>query len=240
MMRLIAESRGGMTINELTAATSIPKTTLYDIVVTLHDLGMLACGRDKPRRYTMGLTSFLLGNRYAAAIDMIEIAKPHMDRLSGEMNRTVFLGIMDGIHVMYIEKSQPTGAVYSTAELYSRSDMYCTSLGKAMLAFMEDGGDMLDRFTYARHTPYTVTDRKKLLDELARTRRRGYAVDDRETVEQIACVGAPVFDRAGKVCAALSVTGLYDPSRDMGAEGVCVKKAAMDISTQLGYTGRRL
>ena len=239
LMRLIAASESGMTINELTDATAIPKTTLYDIVVTLEEAGMLKSDRGTPRRYTIGLTAFLLGSHYASAIDLIETAKPYMEELSARLNRTVFLGIMDGPHILYIDKSKPANTVYGTAELYSRSDAHCTSLGKAILAHMEDVSGILDRIEFTRHTPYTITDRESLLTELARTRQRGYAVDNRELISQIACVGAPVFDRSGQVCAALSAVGLYDPARDLDAEGVDLRETALQISTLMGYAPRR-
>lgn len=239
LMRLIAASEGGMTINELTDATAIPKTTLYDIIVTLEDQGMLQCTEGAPRRYTIGLTAFLLGSHYAAAIDLIETAKPHMEKLSGLLNRTVFLGILDDVHILYIDKSSPAHTIYGTAELYSRSDVYCTSLGKAILAHMDDASPILDRITFTRYTPHTIADRDSLLTDLARTRDRGYAVDDRELIPQIACVGAPVFDRTGRVCAALSAVGLYDPARDMDGEGAALRETALEISVQLGYAVRR-
>ena len=239
LMRLIAQSEGGMTINELTGATAIPKTTLYDIIVTLEDAGMLQCTKGTPRRYTIGLTAFLLGSHYASAIDLIETAKPHMEELSARLNRTVFLGILDDIHILYIDKSRPANTVSGTAELYSRSDVYCTSLGKAILAHMEDVSGILDRIEFTRHTPHTITDRESLRTELARTRDRGYAIDNRELIPQIACVGAPVFDRTGRVCAALSAVGLYDPARDMDAEGAALKETALQISTRMGYVLRR-
>jgi len=239
LMRLIGQREGGMTINELTEVTAIPKTTLYDIIVTLEDQGMLQCTEGVPRRYTIGLTAFLLGSHYASAIDLIETAKPHMEELSARLNRTVFLGILDDLHILYIDKSSPAHTVYGTAELYSRSDVYCTSLGKAILAYMEDNSGILDRIVFTRHTPHTIADRGSLLADLARTRDRGYAIDDRELIPQISCVGAPVFDRTGRVCAALSTVGLYEPARDMDEEGAALKETASRISARMGYAARR-
>jgi len=235
IMRLIADSSEGLSINELTEITSIPKTTLYDIVVTLEDLGMIISKTGTPRRYTIGLTAFLLGSRYIYAIDLIQVAKPYMNCLSEELNRTIFLAVPDGVNVLYIEKSQPKNAVYTTAEIFSRPDVYCTSLGKALLAFNENRDAILDQIVFKRHTARTITDKNSLLRDLERTRQRGYAIDNREIIEQVVCVGAPIFDRSGRVCAALSAAGLYDPVRDLDEEGSILRSAANEISKLLGH-----
>lgn len=58
-----------------------------------------------------------------------------------------------------------------------------------------------------RHTSHTLTDPEKLRRELAKTRRRGFALDHEESLLGINCVGAPILDDAGRPVAALFITG---------------------------------
>ena len=61
--------------------------------------------------------------------------------------------------------------------------MYCTSVGKAVLATMSEEDrekhipEELEAFT-----EYTITDRRELDEEIRMVRERGYAVDDMEVL----------------------------------------------------------
>ena len=57
-----------------------------------------------------------------------------------------------------------------------------------------------------RFTDQTIVGRDALIEEAARTRVRGYAVDDREHEHTIRCIAAPVFDLHDEVAAAISVS----------------------------------
>jgi IclR family acetate operon transcriptional repressor len=92
-------------------------------------------------------------------------------------------------------------------------------------------------------TERTITDRTDLLDALAGIRRTGYAIDDGEHAVGVTCVAAPVLDREGLPCAALSVSGPTDRIRNFqGDDGIAVLGellmfSARDASAALGYRG---
>src|SRR3989442_1738737 len=68
-------------------------------------------------------------------------------------------------------------------------------------------------------------------------RRRGYSIDDVENEDGIRCVGAPIFDHAGLVCAGISVSGpamRLTPDR-FPELGELVRRTAFEISRQIGY-----
>jgi IclR family acetate operon transcriptional repressor len=121
----------------------------------------------------------------------------------------------------------------------TRNPLYCTALGKAILAFLpgEDRTAILNQMTLTARTEYTITDIPALEENLALVRARGYAIDDMEVEEEIRCVGAPVFDHTGHVVAAISTSGpafrfslarIYELSE-------AVLNASRSISTKLGY-----
>ena len=77
------------------------------------------------------------------------------------------------------------------------------------------------------------------MSDLAETARRGYAVDDEEDTEGVACIGACVFDRNGQAAGAISVTGL-EPRDWLGRQEALAQdviRFAARISRQLGGDG---
>ena len=74
------------------------------------------------------------------------------------------------------------------------------------------------------------------MTELQRSAERGYAVDDEEDNEGVACIGACVYDRSGKVIGAISVTGLKPRDWNVRQKtlAAAVMRVAATISQQLG------
>ena len=116
----------------------------------------------------------------------------------------------------------------------------CTGLGKALLAHRSEpfvrsaiGPDPLRAFT-----DKTLRTGGDLLEDLAETRRRGYAVDDEEHFYGIVCVAAPAFNAKGETIAALSVAvtrvGRDPHNIDVARLGEVVREAAEGLSNTLG------
>lgn len=171
------------------------------------------------------------------------MAYPFLRRLRDLANETVHLVVMDGGQCIYVEKVECSQAVRMHSTIGSRVHAHCTAVGKSMLAYLsqEQVEEILGRHGLPARTSHTITDKKRLLEELAQVREQGYAVDDVENEEGIRCVGAPIFDHRRKVVAALSVSG---PAFRLTKERVRelaphVKATALAISRQLGYVGEQ-
>src|SRR5207247_8803467 len=119
----------------------------------------------------------------------------------------------DHAAIVYAERqasSRRLGEPHVITDIGSRLPAYCTSLGKAMLAFLPD--DEIDRLYGAgqllSRTKNTITTVARLKSELAAIRRRGYAVDLEETTAGVVCIGSPILGADGRAEAAISVAGM--------------------------------
>src|SRR5262249_52846266 len=115
-----------------------------------------------------------------------------------------------------------------------------TSTGKALLAHLEGGADMLGDEALSAFTPRTLTDPKALARELARVLQRGFAISSEELEPGFVAVGAPVRDALGRGAAAVSVGGPKTrlTTTVVAAVGSRVKAAADRVSERLGYRPR--
>lgn len=145
-------------------------------------------------------------------------------------------------YAVVIGRIDTPGAIRFDAALGRRELPHCSAVGKALLAALPKAKSaaILRRLELPRRTPHTIVDRTELMRELGRSAERGYAVDDEEDHEGVACVGACVIDRSGDAAGAISVTGLkprdWDARRSMLAAAVV--RAAAKISQQLGAPER--
>ncbi len=188
-------------------------------------------------KFRLGLRLFDLGNRAIEQYDLRERAQPHLRRLVAETEETAHLCILEGAHVIYIDKIEPARSVRMITRIGASNPVHCTSVGKAMLAFLPEErlDEMLRRIRFERFTPRTIVTPEALRAEIEKTRRRGYAVDDEEFEEGLRCIAVPVLDAQRLPVAAVSVSG---PSFRVTAQklpSIANSPAAMRAGNLGGY-----
>lgn len=193
--------------SELVDQSAFPKATLYRLLQTLVAQGMLAFDDDRAT-YSMGIRLVRLAHVAWAQSSLAPIARPHLDRLSGEVGETVHLAQMDHAQVLYVDKRNARDPIPMYSQAGKVGPAYCTGVGKAMLAFLPqpDLNRALDQQSWHPFTAKTVTSPAAMQTELATIRARGYAFDDEEHEPGIICVALPILSSRGGVLGALSVT----------------------------------
>jgi DNA-binding IclR family transcriptional regulator len=231
-------SPSGLQLKDIAKQTAINKSTAYRFLAHLESEGYLF--RDEEGAYVIGPKFSRLG-----AINHEEtlrkISRPLLQKLWALTGETVNLGTLDGPQVLYLDVIESAHTFRLVTQAGARRPIYCTSLGKAMAAYLphDEAEEMLGGLTYERLTPRTLVQPARLKREFAKIREEGFAVDDEEAVPGARCVAAPIFDAGGKVAAAISVSGpitriTTDKLQPLSA---AVKKAAGVISTRLGFSG---
>jgi DNA-binding IclR family transcriptional regulator len=174
-------------------------------------------------------------------LEIRRVAAPFLKQLNAELDETVHLTVLEGDEVLYVECLESSKRLRTYSVLGVRAPLYCTSVGKAILAFLplDEQNAILDSTTFEKFTENTITDKTYLLDELRTVAQRGYAVDNMEHEEGLRCVGAPIRNHAGRAFAAISASG---PSQritlgNISEIGKIVMAHAENISVQLGYRG---
>src|SRR5579884_3750173 len=113
----------------------------------------------------------------------------------GELARgteeTAKLGVRVGLSVVVLEAVESPRVLHTRGDVGVVAPLYCTALGKAVLAFLPEGeGERMGgALTLRAYTPRTVGGREALRRELERIRVRGYATDVQEHEGDVRCVG---------------------------------------------------
>jgi IclR family acetate operon transcriptional repressor len=237
LLEVGASGERGLSLAECTSLLGYSKPTTHRILRTLARRGFLRS--DERGFYTLGIANLRLGMDFLEQLDLRREALPVLRRLADRTAETVHLGVLDGADVVYIEKVESPQAVRMFSRIGHTMPACSTGVGKAILAYLPQPElEELLPERLERRTPRTITSRRELLRNLAAVRDRGYATDDVENEEAIRCVGAPVFDHTGRVCAAISVAG---PSSRVTAGrfpelGGLARDAAREISTRIGWS----
>jgi DNA-binding IclR family transcriptional regulator len=112
---------------------------------------------------------------------------------------------------------------------------------KSILAYYPEARlqTIVKKMKFAKYTDQTILTPKAFLEDLARVRKQGFALDQQEATLGIHCIAAPIFNRKGEVIGTLNISGFTDqlPKKDFEKNGRLVKDTAQRISRKLGYEG---
>jgi DNA-binding IclR family transcriptional regulator len=134
----------------------------------------------------------------------------------------------------------PLIAPYFSYQYGPRVPLYCTAIGKSLLAFLkkEEISAYLRRVKLIKYTENTMTKRKLLLDDLMRIKEKGYAINFAEGVMGRAGIAAPIFNRDGLPIAAISIVLSPSEIKDHEVENTLsekIIKTAFKISQKLTW-----
>jgi len=239
ILEFLVKSEEPLSLDEITKKIGKNKTTVFRSLQTLIYKNYVTQDKDT-NKYLVTLKLSTLGREVMQRIDLGEIVFPFMKDLVEEINLSVHCSTREGNEIVFIYNVDPPNSDFKISfDLGKRSPIYCTAAGKVFLAYMssEERGKLLDSLDFKKYTPKTITDKKKLCDELNNIIRRGYAVDDEEHNQGIMCVGAPIKDYQGKVSTAISIIGLAGSIKNKGVQklGDIIKEKAHQISQKMSY-----
>jgi IclR family acetate operon transcriptional repressor len=147
-------------------------------------------------------------------LSLPRLVRPHLEQLAADTHETAFLAVPSKGEIVHLDKveldtHETDMHLRLSIELGARRPMYCTGLGKAMLAFLPPAQQeqYLPSEPFPRYTPNTITDPDELKRELQRTRERGYATDREETIIGMQCIAVPILNHFQQPVAAISIVG---------------------------------
>jgi DNA-binding IclR family transcriptional regulator len=207
VLEMLSGSEVPLSLADICHQMQIHKSTAHRSLMVLERSTLIE--RTHDNRFRLGLKLYELGNRAVEQTDLRARIRPFFRRLSTQIRETVHLGVLLKTSVVYLDKAEPNRRVCMSSKTGSSNPVYCTSLGKAMLAYLptEATEEIISSVRFIRYTEKTIGSREELLKSLERVRRRGYAVDDEEIEMGVRCVGAPVFDENHMPIAAVSISG---------------------------------
>lgn len=209
LLSVLAEAGQPVGLTELAVLTGFTKPTVHRLAKTLVGLGYVeqASGTSD---YSLRPKILALGHSYLEGLSLRELALPVMHRLADQFGENVSLAVLDGSDVVYVERleTRSTGLSFK-ASIGSRAPVHCTSLGKAILAWLPDAerSRLLDDCQFKKYSEFTITDRTQLEEVIGEVRERGFAIADQEKDIGICAIAVPILDRKGLPIGAINVGG---------------------------------
>ncbi len=199
------ERKRHLTIAQISHRTEIPRAAVRRCLHTLIKLGYATTDG---RTYSLLPKVLTLGHAYLSSTPLAVTAQPILDRLSDQLHEACSMATLEGDEVLYVARSAtPQRLISVDLSVGSRLPAYCTSMGRILLAALDDAalGDYLDHANLQIKTSRTLHTPDAIRASIDEIRQKGWVIIDQELEVGLRSLAVPLKDSAGQVLAALNV-----------------------------------
>lgn len=195
----------GASVSELSDHVGLAKSTIHNHVKTLVKNGYLI---ESNGEYHLGLK--FLDHAYHAKqrLRVTDAISPTIEKLAEETGELAWVVVEEHGLAINLNMAETEQAVRTADRTGLRTHLHFHAAGKAILAHLpaERVNEIFEERGLPAATERTITDQRRLEEELETIRERGYAVNDGEAVKGLRSVAAPIIVN-GQVIAAITVIG---------------------------------
>ncbi|HHV64323.1 MAG TPA: IclR family transcriptional regulator [Peptococcaceae bacterium] len=213
VIEILAASDEEMGVSDISRKIGISTSSTYRILLTLEAKGFVV-QNPHTQKYRSGMKIVTLASNILNNTNVIMECRPYLQELNQLTGETTLLAIYSQGQITYVDKiTSSNNPAEFTSLIGVKRPAYSTANGKILLAFLSQAelDAYLDNVQLVPLTPYTITDKEKLRNNLAHIRATGLAEDNQEAQEGLVCFAAPIRNGYGEVVAAMSVSA--PPSR---------------------------
>lgn len=207
VLQAFSAEKPRFTLAEMARETGLSRATARRVLLTLRSLGYL--GTDE-RTYFLLPRVLELGYGYLSSAGLPGIVQPHLDVLTERIQEGCSVGVLSGDEVVYIARAHGRRIMTAHYGIGQRVDPTVTAAGRMLLAVMPPAelSAYLGAHEFRSYTEYTVSDRGRFAQVLARAREQDRVIVDQELEIGFRTAAVPIRSDDGKVVAALD-TGLH-------------------------------
>lgn len=242
VLEIVAAGDKPQTVSEIAQRMGLSRSSTFRLVYTLKFMGFLEPSADE-HAYRLGPRVLKLGFAYLSGQSIIEQARRDLEALRDATNVSAHLAIREGRDVLFLDCVQTRTGFLSNVNVGTRLPAHAVPLGWFLLSDLTArelaallGPDPLNRLT-----DQTPGDLPALMQRIARATSDGHVVSRGIAEPGGSSVSAPVFDRSGRVVAAIDISGpdsAFDPDAIESLYVPRVMHAAASISARLGAAPR--
>ena len=229
VLECFSPQKDSFTLSDLAKLLVIPKSSLHRVVKTLSRMNYLRY-EEQSKRYYLGMRVLSLGFSVLQSMELREIARPYLEKLSRECNKTLNLAVLDRDEMVYVERVRVPGIRTYNIGVGNRIPLWSTAVGRALLAHL-DPERVRVLLKKVKASPDFTLSEAGFMKILSETKRDGFAISNQEHQRGIIAVAVPVFSSTGAVGA---VNLVAEP------EDVTIPELRTEYAPKLIRLGREL
>ncbi|CAN7257108.1 MULTISPECIES: IclR family transcriptional regulator domain-containing protein [unclassified Variovorax] len=206
VIRSFSASAPRQTLSEVAAAAGLTRAGARRILLTLQTLGYVD---SDGKLFALTPRILDLGFAYLSSMPIWNRAEPVMEALVQQVQESCSAAVLDATDIVYVMRVPTHKIMRISLGVGSRLPAYCTSMGRLLLADLDDEAvrARLEASTLEALTRHTLTDIDALFAKVVQARRQRWCLVNQELEEGLISIAAPIVDRAGRMVAALNISG---------------------------------
>ncbi len=224
-------------ISDIAKSLQLNKSTVSRTMSTMASEGFVIKDPET-QKYRLGLSILSLSGIINTNMDIYQESMPVLNKLVETCGETAHISVLENHEVIYLQKVECNHPVRFLTHVGKRNPAYCTSSGKVLLAFSDEGiTEAIIANGLQPYTEETITDPDELRTHLKQVREIGHSYSFEELSEGVISIGTPIFDYTGKIVAALSVVGPKQRIHSGKIQSILhhTLRASSEVSSRLGY-----
>lgn len=207
ILDLLSKSNNPLGISEISRALNYNKSTVFNIVRTLTDMGSLENNNNK---FHLGVKLYLLGRAAEKGSEVIRFIHPYLEEINRETHLTAFLGMRSGLRAMIIDKAESAFHLKISVEIGTRIPLVAGAHGLALLSQLSDPEltRILSQSELKSFSPFSCMDKKKYTEMVKMVREEKIAIEREEYVEGIRALAVPLNIHRADLQVAIWAVGL--------------------------------
>ena len=179
-------------ISEISKALNYNKSTVFNMVHTLNDLGILE--KSGENKFQFGIQLYTLGKAAGRSSELISTVHPYLEKINQKTKLSAFLGTRSGLRAVIIDKADMAFDIKIYSEIGMKIPLFAGAAGKVLLAQMPNAevDDILAKNKLEKFTPNSCVNKNKYKAMIKQARRDGIAIDMEEYIEGIRGLAVPL------------------------------------------------
>jgi IclR family pca regulon transcriptional regulator len=208
VLRAFDGEHATLTLATIAARTGLSRAAARRLVLTLQHLGYV---RSLGREYSLSPRVLELGFGCLDSLRLTELVQPLVEQLAQRVNHSCSMAVLDGQSIVYVLRVPVRRVMTVALGVGARLPAFAASMGRVLLAGLSDADleTWLSHCRPERHTPHTITDRRRLRRIVEDVRSQGHCYVEQELELGLCSLAVPVHDRDGRVVSALNASMPY-------------------------------
>jgi IclR family KDG regulon transcriptional repressor len=192
ILDLFARLKKPLGVSEVSKALNYNKSTVFNMLHTLNDLGILE--QTGGNKFQYGMQLYTLGRAAGRSSDLISTVHPYLERISQKTKLSAFLGLRSGLRAVIIDKVDTPFDIKIYSEIGMRIPLLAGAGGRVLLAQMSNAevNDILSKNKLEKFTPNSCVNKTKYKALIKKARKDGIAIDMEEYIEGIRGFAVPL------------------------------------------------
>lgn len=193
-----------LSITQASERSGLDRATSRRVLLTLHREGYADYDG---KFFSLTPRVLRLGMSALASLPLPQIVQPWIDYLSEQIEQSCSVALLDETEIVYIARAAQKRVMSIGLMPGSRLPAHITSLGRVLLAALHhaEARQIVETSDLSPRTRFSATDPCDIMRRIVAAQAQGFAVNDQEIEVGLRSIAVPLFDRSGRVVAALNV-----------------------------------